>query len=69
MTEQAEREMAWLLAEGSDVFDFDTALEIVRQMPDKAEEILRIRASQKRYAEESARLRERRRLALIEDYG
>jgi len=69
MTDRAKREMAWLLAEGSKVFDFDSALELVEESPDDAEEILRMRERHKKNAEESARLRERRRRALIEDYG
>jgi hypothetical protein len=69
MTNRAKREMAWLLAEGSEVFDFDSALELVEESPGEAEKILRMREKNKRYAEESARLRERRRRALIEDFG
>jgi len=68
MTEREQRQMAWLLTEGSEVFDFDTALEVVQQMPAEAEKILRMREARRRFAKESARLRERRR-ALIDDFG
>lgn len=69
MTEQEQRDMAQRLAEDSDVFDFDLALEVVRRRPVKAEEILRYREKIQRFQEEAARLRERRRLALREDFG
>lgn len=69
MTEREMRNMAWLLAEGSEVFDFDTALELVQRRPAEAEKILRMRAESKRTEEEFARLRERRRRAFIEDFG
>jgi hypothetical protein len=69
MTKREEREMAWLLAEGSEVFDFDTALEIVQRRPADAERILRIREKRKRTREEFARQRERLRQAFIEDFG
>jgi len=69
MTEQAKREMAWLLAEGSEVFDFDTALELVQRRPAEAEKILRMREENKRGQEERARARERWRLALREEFG
>lgn len=69
MTEREKRNMAWLLAEGSEVFDFDAALELVQWMPAEAEKILRMREKSKRNREERARARERRRLALYEDFG
>jgi len=69
MTERGKRELAWLLTEGSEVFDFDTALELVQKKPADAEKILRMREAHKRYAKESARLRERRERALREDFG
>jgi hypothetical protein len=64
MTDQAKREMAWLIAEGSEIFDFDRALELVQRRPADAENILRMRQRGKRTQEEFARLRERRRQAL-----
>jgi len=61
--------MAWLLVEGSEVFDFDTALELVHRRPAEAEEILRMREKTKKSQEERDRLRERRRRAFIEEFG
>ena len=52
MTEREERELARHVAEGSKVFDFETALELVRRRPDEAERLLRMR-------EESAKRQER----------
>jgi hypothetical protein len=69
MTEREERDLAWRVAEGSEVFDFDTALELVQRRPAEAEKILRMREENKRTEEEFARLREQRRLALREDFG
>lgn len=49
MTEQEIRDLAWRLADGSEVFDFEKALEFARFEPVKAEEIIRGRKqSQKR---------------------
>lgn len=49
MTEREIRDLAWRLAEGSDVFDFEKALEFARFEPAEAEELIRGReASQKR---------------------
>ncbi|HEY8502792.1 MAG TPA: hypothetical protein VIL21_08905 [Solirubrobacterales bacterium] len=69
MTEREERDLAWRLANGSSVFDFETALEFVKFKPAEAEQLIRNRARTKRNSEESARQRERRRLALREDFG
>lgn len=66
MTEREKREMAWLLYEGSEVFDFDTALELVRRRPTEAEKILRMREENKRSREERARALERLHLAAQE---
>ena len=68
MTERAQREMAWLLVEGSDFFDFDTALELVQRRPAEAEKILQMRQESRRTRDEFARLRERRRQVLREGF-
>jgi len=68
MTEQEERDLARRVAEDSDVFDFDRALELVRRRPAGAEKLVRMSEEMKRRQEERARARERRRQALIEDY-
>jgi hypothetical protein len=52
MTKREERDLAWRIAEGSNVFDFETALELVRYMPTEAEKLIRRR-------EESAKRQER----------
>lgn len=69
MTEREQRDMARRLSEDSDVFDFDLALELVQSSLADAEKILRMREKNKLSQEERARGRERRRRALIEDYG
>ena len=68
MTEREEKDMARRLAEGSEVFDFDRALEVVRRRPADAVRLLRMRDEMERREEERARGRERRRRALIEDF-
>jgi len=69
MTEREERDLAWRLAEGSNVLDFTKALGIVELDPAEAERLIRMREESERREEERARLRERRRLALREDFG
>lgn len=69
MTEREERDLAWRLADGSRVFDFERALEFVKRRPTEAEEMIRNRERTERSKEEFARQRERRRLAFIEDFG
>lgn len=69
MTEREQRDLAWRLADSSDVFDFEIALELVKRKPANAEKLIRDREQTERHAEELARLRERRRRALIEDFG
>jgi len=69
MTKREEREMAWILAEGSEVFDFNTALELVQRRPAEAERILRRREENKRGREERARACERLQLAIREEFG
>ncbi|HET7588968.1 MAG TPA: hypothetical protein VFK14_02110 [Solirubrobacterales bacterium] len=60
--------MAGRLAEGSDVFDFERALDIVRHRPTGAEALVRMDEEMKRRQEDRVRRRERRRRALIEDF-
>ncbi|HEX5989420.1 MAG TPA: hypothetical protein VFY75_04315 [Solirubrobacterales bacterium] len=69
MNEAEVRSLARKLADGSDVFDFDMALEIVKWRPDEAREILQMRADMERRQHERELGAERRRRALIEDFG
>lgn len=69
MTEQEERSLAQRLAKDSNVFNFERALELVRRRPAKAEELIRMQEEFKKGQEERARARERRRQALIEEFG
>jgi hypothetical protein len=69
MTERELRDLAWRLADGSEVFDFDLALDFARDEPAQAEEMVREKETMERNAEEFRRLRQERRRALIEDYG
>ncbi len=69
MNEAEQRDLARRLWEGSKVLDFDMALEIVRRRPDEARELLQMRTEMERREEERVRGRERRKRALIEDYG
>lgn len=69
MTEREQRDLAWRLTEGSSVIDFETALELVRRRPAKAEELIRKREQTKRNLEELARLRQRRQESLREEFG
>ena len=69
MNEAEQRDLARRLWEDSEVFDFDTALELVRSRPDKARYLLRMSAEIERRQAERARGLKRLRRALIEDYG
>jgi hypothetical protein len=69
MTEQEERRIAQRLAENSDIFDFERALEIVRYRPAEAEKLLRMEEENAKWQEESARVRKRREQALREEFG
>lgn len=69
MTEREKRDLAWRLAEGSEVLDFKKALRIVEFNPAEAERLIRMREEDERREEERARLREARRLALREEFG
>lgn len=67
--EQQQRDKARRLADTSTVLDFETALKIVKQRPAEAEDLLRLRDEFAERQATRARLREERRLALIEDFG
>jgi hypothetical protein len=69
MDEAEQRDLARRLWEGSEVFDFDSALELVRRQPDRARFLLRMRAETKRRQEERARGLRRLRQARIQEFG
>ena len=52
MTEQEQRELARRLADDSEVFDFEKALEIVQWKPAEAERLLRMGEESKKRQEE-----------------
>jgi hypothetical protein len=66
MTEREERALARRIADGSNVFDFETALELVRQMPAEAEKIIRRREEREKRQEELDRAYERLHRAALE---
>lgn len=66
MTEREERDLAWRLADGSDVFDFEKALDFVRFSPAKAEKLIREREESQKRQEKRARAFEHLRLAARE---
>jgi len=67
MTEREERNLAHRLAKDSNVFDFEGALELVRRRPAEAERLVRMQEEFAKGQEE--RVRERRKLALREEFG
>ncbi|HET7418389.1 MAG TPA: hypothetical protein VFJ61_12270 [Solirubrobacterales bacterium] len=69
MNRQEQRDLAQRLADDSEVFDFAKALEVVESRPWEVEKLLRIREENRKSQEEFARIVERQRRALIEDYG
>lgn len=69
MTEREMRDLARQLADGSEVFDLDTALEFVRFNPAEAEKLMQMREEMTKRQKERDEARERRRLALREDFG
>jgi len=69
MTKREERDLAWRLAEGSNVLDFEKAMRIVEFDPAEAERLIRLREENERREQERARLRDLRELALREDFG
>ena len=66
MTEREQRELARRLADGSEVFDFQTALQVVQFDAAEAERLLRDREEGEKMLEELARSRKRLRLAARE---
>ncbi|HEU5252218.1 MAG TPA: hypothetical protein VFU16_02695 [Solirubrobacterales bacterium] len=66
MTDREQRDMARRIAENSNVFDFETALELVLQMPADAEKILRMREESAKEEEELDRAYERLHQAALE---
>lgn len=52
MTEKEQRDMARRIADGSAVFDFDLALELVQLRQASAEKILRMREERAKRSEE-----------------
>jgi hypothetical protein len=69
MNEKEQRDQARRLCEASDQLDFDRSLRLVRLRPAKAQKLLDMYAEMERQEEERVRGRERRKRALIEDYG
>ena len=69
MDEREQRDLARHLANTSEVLDFEGALKIVKFRPAEAERLLRMREEMAKWEEERSRLRERRRLALREEFG
>lgn len=59
MNEQEQRALAQRIADGSEVFDFERALELVKRRPDRAERLIRNRLEGQRILEELARANER----------
>jgi hypothetical protein len=64
MTEQETRDLAWRLANGSNVFDFEKALEFARFEPAKAEKLIRGREEMRKRQKELDRAAEQLKLAL-----
>ena len=69
VNEEEQRDQARRLCEVSDLLDFDKAFKIVRIRPADAQKILDRHAEREKREEERIRGRERRKRALIEDYG
>lgn len=69
MDEREQRDLARRLAEGSESLDFERALRIVQMRPADAERILRRREETAKRQAERDRARERRKRALIEEFG
>jgi hypothetical protein len=66
MTEKEHRDLAWRLAEGSEVFDFEKALEVVQWDPARAEKLVRDRERRKMLLEELAQANRRLHLSAQE---
>lgn len=63
MTEQETRDLARRLADGSNVFDFEKALEFARFEPAEAEKLIRGRKEMRKRQEELDRAAEQLKLA------
>ena len=59
MTEREQRDLAHRLAEDSDVFDFNRALELVQHLPAEAERLIRDQEERKKRLEELNRTYQR----------
>jgi hypothetical protein len=66
MTAREERDLAWRLANGSNVFDFETAFELVQRKPSEAERLIRNREESAKRQEELDRAYERLHRAALE---
>jgi len=66
MTEREQRDLARHLAEGSEIFDFEKALEFVRFDPVEAKQMVRDRERGKQLLEELARANRRLHLSARE---
>ena len=69
MTERETRDLARRLAEDSNIFDFDRALKIVREMPAEAERLIRLDEATARRQEERAHALKRLQRAIREEFG
>jgi hypothetical protein len=69
MTEREKRDLAWRLADGSEVFDFEKALEFVQFRPAEAEELIRGRKESQKRIEEVNRAYEQLHQAVQEEFG
>lgn len=69
MTEREERDLAQRLADDSNVFDFDRALELVKLRPMKAEELIRMQEETAKLQKERAHARKRLLAAIREEFG
>ena len=66
MDAQEERDLARRLADDSDVFDFEKALELVRLRPEEAERLIRNREEWAKLLAELARVNQRLHQAALE---
>lgn len=67
--EQEQRDLARRLTDAAEILDFEAALRIVEFDPGRAEELIAMRKRDDKRLEELARVRERRKRALIEEFG
>lgn len=69
MTEREKRDLAWRLADGSEVFDFEKALEFVQFRPANAEKLIREREESRKRMEELNQAYEQLHRAIQEEFG